>query len=111
MYALEGIKKAIKSEKNIKIDIVVAILVIIAAVVLNINTFEWIICIILIGGVISAEMINTAIEAVVDLYTRQKQELAAKAKDIAAGAVLIKAIISATIGGVIFIPKIIGMLK
>ena len=109
VYALTGIKKAIKSEKNIKIDIVAAILVIIAAAVLKISTVEWIVCLVLISGVLSAEMMNTAIEAAIDLYTREKRELAAKAKDIAAGAVLVKAIVSAVIGGIIFIPKIIEM--
>lgn len=109
VYALTGIKKAIKSEKNIKIDIVAAILVIIAAAVLKISTVEWIVCLVLISGVLSAEMMNTAIEAAIDLYTREKRELAAKAKDVAAGAVLVKAIVSAVIGGIIFIPKIIEM--
>lgn len=109
VYALTGIKKAIKSEKNIKIDIVAAILVIIAAAVLKISTVEWIVCLVLISGVLSAEMMNTAIEAAIDLYTREKRELAAKAKDVAAGAVLVKAIVSAIIGGIIFIPKIIEM--
>ena len=109
VYALTGIKKAIKSEKNIKIDIVAAILVIIAAAVLKISTVEWIVCLVLISGVLSAEMMNTAIEAAIDLYTREKRELAAKAKDVAAGAVLVKAIVSAVIGGIIFIPKIIDM--
>ena len=109
VYALTGIKKAIKSEKNIKIDIVAAILVIIAAAVLKISTVEWIVCLVLISGVLSAEMMNTAIEAAIDLYTREKRELAAKAKDVAAGAVLVKTIVSAVIGGIIFIPKIIEM--
>ena len=110
VYALIGIKKAIKSEKNIKIDIVAAILVIIAAVVFKISIVEWIVCLALISGVLSAEMMNTAIEAAIDLYTREKKELAAKAKDVAAGAVLVKAIVSAIIAGIIFIPKIISML-
>ena len=111
VYALIGIKRAIKSEINIKIDIIAAILVIVAAIIFKISREEWMVCIILIGGVLSAEMMNTAIETVVDLCTREKRELAAKAKDIAAGAVLIKAIISAVIGGIIFIPKIIEILK
>lgn len=111
VYALAGIKKAIKGEKNIKIDIIAALLVVIVGIILKISTMEWIICLVLIGGVISAEMMNTAIEAVVDLYTREKKELAAKAKDVAAGAVLIKAMISAIIGGIIFIPKIVDLIR
>ena len=56
-------------------------------------------------------MFNTAIEACIDLVTREKKELAAKAKDVAAGAVLVKAIIAAIIGGLIFIPKIVELIK
>ena len=54
---------------------------------------------------------NTAIETVVDMFTREKNELAGKAKDISAGAVLILAIASAIVGGIIFIPKIIEIIK
>ena len=55
--------------------------------------------------------INAAIETVVDMFTREKNELAGKAKDISAGAVLILAIASAIVGGIIFIPKIIELIK
>ena len=70
---------------------------------------EWIICIILFGLVISAEIMNTAIEATVDLVTRERHPLAGKAKDTAAGAVLVLAIVSAIIGAIIFVPKIISL--
>ena len=100
-----GIFGAIKSERNVKIDIVAAILVVVCGFVFKINITEWLICLILIALVISAELMNTAIEAVVDMYTREKNPLAKKAKDIAAGSVLITAIMSAVIGGIIFIPK------
>lgn len=68
---------------------------------------EWIACLLCMGLVIGTEMINTAIEAVVDLASPQQHPLAAKAKDIAAGAVLIGAILSVIIGIIIFLPKLI----
>ena len=105
LCAFRGIFGAIKSERNVKIDIVAAILVVVCGFVFKINITEWLICLILIALVISAELMNTAIEAVVDMYTREKNPLAKKAKDIAAGSVLITAIMSAVIGGIIFIPK------
>ena len=107
VYALRGIKKAIKSERNLKIDCIAALLVILFGFLFKINTNEWIICILLIGIVLFAELMNTAIETVVDMYTRQKNPLAEKAKDVAAGSVLIIAIISAIIGCIIFIPEIL----
>ena len=106
-YAFEGIFTALKTEQNMKIHIFIMILVIIFGIILNINQIEWIICIILFGFVISLELINTAIENTIDLITIEKKPKAKIAKDTAAGAVLIASIVSAIIGLIIFIPKII----
>lgn len=105
-YAIEGIIVAIKKERNLKIHIFIMILVIICGIIFKISTIEWIICIILFGLVISLELVNTAIENTVDLVTLEKNPKAKIAKDVAAGAVLVSAIISAIIGLIIFIPKL-----
>ena len=105
-YAFEGIFTGIKEEQNIKIYIAIMILVIIAGIILKISKIEWIICIILFGIVIGAEMFNTAIEQTVDIAMPEKNEKAKIAKDVSAGAVLIVAISSAIIGLIIFIPKL-----
>lgn len=105
--AIQGIKQAVKTERNVKIHITIMILVIIAGIVLKINTQEWIICIILFGLVISLELVNSAIEATVDIAMPEINEKAKVAKDVAAGAVLVSAIASAIIGLIIFIPKVI----
>ena len=97
-----------KTERNVKIHITIMILVIIAGIVLKINTQEWIICIILFGLVISLELVNSAIEATVDIAMPEINEKAKVAKDVAAGAVLVSAIASAIIGLIIFIPKVIA---
>ena len=110
-YAGEGIWVSFKKERNMKIHVFMMALVILFGFLLHINLREWIICIILFGLVIGAELFNTAIETVVDMFTREKNELAGKAKDISAGAVLILAIASAIVGGIIFIPKIIELIK
>lgn len=106
-YAFQGIGSAFNSERNMKIHYTFMALVIIFGFLLKISMTEWIICIALFGLVISAEMFNTAIEYVVDIASPEKQEKAKHAKDIAAGAVLVNAIVSAIIGLQIFIPKII----
>ena len=108
-YAFEGILTSMKTEKNMKIHIIVMILVIIFGIMLNIDKTEWIICIILFGFVISLELINTSIENTVDLITTEKNPKAKIAKDIAAGAVLIAAITSVIAGLIIFVPKIISL--
>ena len=105
-YAFEGILTGIKEEKNMKIHIAIMIIVIIFGIMLKISKVEWIICVVLFGLVISMELINTAIENTVDLITKEKNEQAKIAKDVAAGAVLVSAIASAIIGLIIFIPKI-----
>ena len=104
-YAGRGIRLVFTSEANMKIHILIAAVVVICGFFFQITIQEWIACILCIGLVFSAEMINTAIENVVDLASPEHHELAGKAKDIAAGAVLICAIISVIIGLLIFVPK------
>ena len=110
-YAFTGMWSAYKSERNMKIHIAVAILVILFGVFLQISTYEWLACIVCFAMVMGAEMFNTAIETVVDIAMPKKDERAKKAKDVAAGAVLVFAIGSAIIGSIIFIPKIIDYLN
>lgn len=87
------------------------ILVIIAGFTLKISNIEWCICITLFGLVISLELVNTAIEIVVDIVMPDINEKAKKVKDISAAAVLISAINSAIIGLIIFIPKLLTLFK
>ena len=110
-YAFKGIDDVIKREPNMKIHVVVAILVVIMAFILKVSIIEWIILVLLIGAVLAAETINTTIENLVDMYTKEYDEKAKIVKDTAAGTVLILAITSAIIGLIIFIPKIIYLLE
>lgn len=110
-YAFKGIDDVIKHEPNMKIHVVVAILVVIMAFILKVNIIEWIILVLLIGAVLAAETINTTIENLVDMYTKEYDENAKIVKDTVAGTVLILAITSAIIGLIIFIPKIIYLLE
>lgn len=105
-YAAKGISSVIRGETNMKIHLVVAVLVVIFGLLLCISVLEWIACLLCVALVTTAEMFNTAIESVVDLISPDRHPLAGKAKDIAAGAVLICAIISVIIGILIFAPKL-----
>ena len=96
-YAFTGMWSAYKSERNMKIHIAVAILVILFGVFLQISTYEWLACIVCFAMVIGAEMFNTAIETVVDIAMPKKDERAKKAKDVAAGGVLFFSICSSII--------------
>ena len=104
-YAFEGISTCIKKERNMKIHCTVAVLVVVAGAILGLSVLEWCICLILFGLVMALELVNTAVEAVVDLVTEERKPLAKIAKDAAAGAVLIAAIMAAIAGSIIFVPK------
>jgi len=110
-YAIEGIIYAFKYEQNIIVHTLVMILVILLGIIVKLSIFEWLICLILFGLVIATEMINTAIEATVDLACDKKHPLAKIAKDTASGAVLVFAITASIAGIIIFLPKIIELLK
>lgn len=105
-YAFQGIFTSLAKERNLKIHFAIAILVVIFGFLLKIALWEWIVCLILFGLVISLELANTAIEEVVDLASPKWHEKAKRAKDAAAGAVLFSALISAVIGIIIFAPKL-----
>lgn len=106
-HAFEGIIHTIKKERNIKIHLSFMCAVILCGFYFHITKIEWMTCLILFALVLSLELVNTAIEAVVDLASPDIHPLAKLSKDAAAGAVLISAIISAIIGLMIFIPYII----
>lgn len=106
-YAFDGIFACIKKERNMKIHCCVALLVVLAGVFFKLSVTEWCICLILFGLVLALELVNTAVEAVVDLVTEEKKPLAGLAKDTAAGAVLIAAIMAAVAGLLIFVPKVL----
>lgn len=105
-FAIQGIAATVKSQMNFRIHLIAAICVITAGFILNINSMEWVVIILTIGMVLALEAINTAIEHLVDLVSPTHHEIAGKAKDIAAGAVLIGAIAAAAIGIIIFGQKL-----
>lgn len=107
-YACVGIASALKEEPNLKFHFIVGIIVLLLSAAFRISSQDWMIVIFLIGFVISLELTNTAIEAVVDAFTDKEHPGAKLAKDISAGAVLIAAITSAVIGIIIFLPYIMS---
>ncbi len=109
-FACAGLVVAFRSELNLKIHVSIAILVVLFGVILNISTTEWFIVLLCFAVVISAELVNTAIENLVDLVSPKIDPLAGKVKDLAAGAVLVVAIVAAIIGLIIFVPKVWSLL-
>jgi diacylglycerol kinase len=110
-YPIKGLKYAYRNEQNLAVDVGIAILVVIAGVLFDISVNEWALIALTIGMVISLELINTAIEAVVDLVTEEYHPLAKVAKDTSSAAVFICAIAASIVGIIIFLPKIIDLIK
>lgn len=108
-FAWKGIRAVFTSESNMKIHGVITVMVIILGWLLQVSALEWIAVLLCIGLVFAAEMFNTAFETLVDKVSPEKDPLAGKTKDIAAGAVLVTAIISVVVGVIIFLPKLIAL--
>lgn len=101
-YAASGLRYAIKTQRNLQIHVGVALAVVVLAVMLQVTRLEFSLLLLTIALVWGMELMNTAVEAVVDLVSPDFHPLAKIAKDVAAGAVFIAAIIAVIIGIIIF---------
>ncbi len=108
--SFNGIKIVFKSERNIKIQLILGVIAIILAFILKINLLKFSIIILTIFIVLITEFINTTVENIVDMYTLEYNEKAKIVKDVAASSVMLAAICSIIIGGLIFIPELLRIL-
>lgn len=102
--AWHGLSLAIRTERNLKIDLCFGAAAIALGMLFRIDGPSWLAVIVCIGMMLALETLNTAIEAVVDLASPEYHDLARKAKDCAAGAALAGAGASAVVGAVVFVP-------
>jgi diacylglycerol kinase (ATP) len=105
-YAIRGFVYALRTQRNMRIHVVVAVAVLVAALALGVGGLELVALILAVGLVIGFELLNTAIETVVDLSTDGYDPLAAIAKDVAAGAVLISALTALGVGYIVFVDRL-----
>lgn len=110
-YAASGVKFAVQDNQNIRIHIVVAVLVIAASLFFRINAFEMGILGVMILLVFSVEMVNTSIEEMTNLITREHAKEAKIAKDVSAGMVLVVASGAVIVGTLIFLPHVLRLFK
>jgi diacylglycerol kinase len=108
--AFEGLRDALLHERNFRIQVVVFIVVIIAGFLFRINQTEWILILLCAAVVLSLEIINSAIEKLCDFVSPDIHPLIKKIKDFSAAGVLIGTILSAIVGAIIFLPKIMELL-
>ena len=110
MDCINGLEFVITNEKNFRREIIIGIITLILSYILKISQTEYIIVLIMIALVLTSEVINTAIEKTVDLYTNKYNETAKIAKDVSAFAVLLMSIFALIIGIIIFGSKIINII-
>ncbi|HOW10578.1 MAG TPA: diacylglycerol kinase family protein [Bacteroidales bacterium] len=110
-FAFRGITRLFKNEPNAIIHLVAAVVATCAGIILGINRFEWCLIAIVAGLVIIAEIFNTSIENLGDAIDPNWNEKIMKAKDLAAAGVLVAAIISVITGLLIFVPRIIALVR
>ena len=101
-----GLAHAFAAEQNMRIHCLIALGVIVAGFVFAVAAWEWIVLVLCIGMVISAECLNTAIERLADHVSRETHPLIKQAKDCGSAAVLVLAITAAVVGAIVFVPKI-----
>ena len=93
------------------IHIIITLIVITFGIILNISSYEWIIVVLCIGIMMCFELVNTSIEAAVDLTTNEYNEKAKVAKDVAASVSVMFSITSIIVGLIIFVPKVFDFIR
>ncbi len=108
-YALRGIQIAWQEELSFKIQVAAMVLAIVLASLLRVSQVEWLMTILAIGFVLSAEAFNTALEELCDKFKTDPDPHIGKIKDLAAAAVLIASLSALVVGAIIFVPKIVAL--
>ncbi len=110
-YAMSGVCQSWQMGRNFRVQIVLGVVALGLCIALNLLIWEWIVVLILIGGVLALETINSSIEKLCDLISVDRDPKIKTIKDLSAGAVLIFSVIAMVIGCMIFIPKIMLLLS
>lgn len=108
-FAIKGLADLFKTQPNARVHLVATVWVLGAGIYFHVSRTEWIALALCVAMVVSMEAMNTAIEHVVDLVSPDFHPLAGRAKDVAAAAVLLAAMGAVAVGGIVFLPKILGV--
>ena len=111
IWAFQGVTYVFRTQVSARLQLAAAVVVLIAGFGFGIDRWEWVAVILSIGLVFAAETLNTALEALADAVHPDRHPLVGRAKDAAAGAVLLAAIAAAVVGSIVFLPRILPWLK
>ncbi|SEN56317.1 diacylglycerol kinase (ATP) [Amphibacillus marinus] len=109
-YAWNGLKYALKNEINMRVHLMMTLLVIMLGIFLSVSFIEWVLLLLTIGLVLTAELFNTAVELLLDYLAPERHPIAGIIKDLTAGGVLVASMMAAAIGLIIFLPKLIAVI-
>jgi diacylglycerol kinase len=107
-FAGQGVWHVVRTQRNMRVHLLAASAAVAAGLVLRISAVDWACVLAVIGLVLTAEVLNTVVEALVDLCTGEFHPLAKIAKDAAAGAVLIASAAAAGVGIAVFLPRLLS---
>jgi diacylglycerol kinase len=110
-HAFSGLRGIILREHNFRIHLLAALLAVILGVVLHLSPGEWTALVLVIVMVFVAEILNSALEALSDIISPEHHKSVKRAKDYAASAVLLAALASLVVGGILFLPKLFSLLS
>ena len=108
-HAAIGVVTMLRTQHNARIQAVAAILVVALSFALRLAPWEWCAVLLATGLVLAAEGLNTAIEEIADLVSPERHPAVKAAKDVAAGAVLIAALMAAAVGALVFLPHLANL--
>jgi len=106
-FAGQGVWHVVRTQRNMRVHLAAAAAVIVLALILRVGAVDWACLLGVIGLVLTAEALNTVVEAIVDLCTDEFHPLAKIAKDVAAGAVLISSVAAIGVGIAVFLPRLL----
>lgn len=110
-HALSGLGHAVRRERNFRIELVLGLAAVAMGWWLRISRTEWLAVVICCGLVLSAELFNTAIERLADVVGTDRSEKVRVVKDVAAGAVLLAAVVSLAVGVAVFLPRLAAIAR
>ena len=110
LFALQGFRTALRQERNIKVMLAGGAFAVAMGLILRIDAVSWAVVLVCCGMVIAAELLNTAIETVVDLVSPEFHPLAGQAKDIAAAASWVLSLTAAVVGVIVYANALIRLL-
>ncbi|MBI4592054.1 diacylglycerol kinase family protein [Candidatus Uhrbacteria bacterium] len=108
-HALRGVSVVFLTEQSFRIQVLIALCVVAAGAVVHVKTYEWILLFLLIGSVLTLELVNSIVERLVDSFKPRIHPIVKEIKDIMAGTVLLVSLIAAAVGAMIFYPYLVDL--